>query len=78
MNNNPPDVQDDATTVVATVSFEQPDPMPRTPPNQHYHMSQSKRNWVHIQEFLRKSMGDLATKVIAFSALAKVFLTYLQ
>lgn len=47
----------------ATVSFETSEALPGTPPNQHYHISDSKRNFVIVPKFLAEHHKDPALKV---------------
>ncbi|KAK6985226.1 hypothetical protein R3P38DRAFT_3450728 [Favolaschia claudopus] len=40
------------------------EPLPRTPPRQHHHISESKRAWFNIHEFLDETDRDPALKVM--------------
>lgn len=38
--------------------------LPRTPPREHHHISESKRTWLHAYEFSSLMAGDVAVEVM--------------
>jgi hypothetical protein len=53
-----------AKPVLPTVDFAESEALPYTPPETHYHISQSRNYHFNIQQFLTANYGDPAIKVL--------------
>ncbi len=56
------------TSSPATLSFTDSDPLPYSPPDQHHHISQSKRFHQDTSDWLSENKSDPALKVCASKA----------